>query len=193
MLGNAKTEELRQEVIDAAITFLETFQYLTQLNGLSPGQVKVMDKTYLLSSPWHKHTKHICPKGSIKSRKITPEKGSGMSYFFRIISIISYTEQEKYCYFSHPLVNEIFTTLSADGKKGPFYVSSKDPKLAALNIFENDTDAHISYVPVQKHPVTRKNIRPAERSMLAYLDFMINKAKFLKKGMYFILVFFIFI
>jgi hypothetical protein len=78
LVGNAKSEELRQEVIDSAVKFLEGFDYLTRLNGLSPSQIKVMDKTYLQTSPWHKHVKHICPKGSIKSRKITPEKGTGM-------------------------------------------------------------------------------------------------------------------
>jgi hypothetical protein len=37
-----------------------------------------MDKTYLQSSPWHKLTRHMGPKGSTKSRKETPEKGSGI-------------------------------------------------------------------------------------------------------------------
>lgn len=44
-----------------------------------------IDKTYLLTSPWHKNVRHICPSGSIKSRKLTCDRGSGnIIYFFFI-------------------------------------------------------------------------------------------------------------
>lgn len=79
------------------------------------------------------------------------------------------------------VANEIWTTLCADGRKGPFFVGTKDPKVAALDIFTG-MNAHISYVPILKNPVTKKNIRPAERSMMAYLDYMINEAGFLEPG-----------
>lgn len=155
LVGNAKSDELRQEVIDSAVQFLEGFDFLTRLNGLSPSQIKVMDKTYLQSSPWHKHIKHICLKGSTKSRKITPEKGS---------------------------VTEIWTTLSADGGKGPFFVGTKDAKLAAMKIFDGLDDAFMSHVPIRINPTTKKNHRPAERAMLAYLEYMINDCGYLRRG-----------
>lgn len=81
LVGNAKSDELRQEVIDEAVTFLEGFESLTKLNGLSLSQIKVMDKTYLQSSPWHKLVRHMSPRGTAKPRKITPEKGSCMFCF----------------------------------------------------------------------------------------------------------------
>jgi hypothetical protein len=79
-------------------------------------------------------------------------------------------------------VNEIWTTLSADGGKGPFYVSTKDAKLAVMKIFEGLDDAHLSYVPIQLNPSTKKNHRPAERAMLTYLEFMINECGYLQRG-----------
>jgi hypothetical protein len=46
-----------------------------------------MDKTYLISSPWHKYTRHIAMKGSHKPRKQTPEKGSG-THFVEVVSLL---------------------------------------------------------------------------------------------------------
>lgn len=194
LVGNAKSDELRQEVIDQAVAFLEGFENLTRLNGLSLSQIKVMDKTYLQSSPWHKLVRHMSPKGSAKPRKITPEKGSSMvcfsdqmvfvllacllsSFFICLLFLIDVS------YFtSYSLANEIWTTLCADGRKGPFFVGTKDPKLASMDVFAGVEDAFVSYVPIVKNPVTKKNVRPAERSMLAYLDYMINEAGFLEPG-----------
>jgi len=150
--GNAKASESNAETIQKAVEFLESFEILASLNGLSPSQIKVFDKTYLQTSPWHKNIRHIGMKGG-KSRKETPERGS---------------------------VHEIWTTLSGDGTKGPFYVSTKDPKLSAAVNFD-ETEGHISYIPIKKSS-NGKNTLPAERSMLEYLFHMIHIAKFFKEG-----------
>jgi DNA-binding transcriptional regulator YbjK len=77
-VGKADAGELVQEKIDEAVRFLTTFDYLVQSNAISTSQIKCMDKTYLMTSPWHKYVKHIGPRGSTKSRKICPERGAGV-------------------------------------------------------------------------------------------------------------------
>lgn len=83
---------------------------------------------------------------------------------------------------SDNVVTEIWTTLSADGGKGPFYVGTKDAKLAAMKIFDGMDDAYMSYVPIQLNATTKKNHRPAERAMLAFLEYMINDCGYLQRG-----------
>lgn len=78
-------------------------------------------------------------------------------------------------------MNEIWTTLSGDGSKGPFYVRTKDPGLAASNLFSDEIDAHLAYVPII-HDSNKRDIAPAERGMLAYLFYMVYVAGYLKKG-----------
>jgi hypothetical protein len=78
LVGKAEKDELLLENIDEAINFLKSFEFLVRLNGLNPSQVKVMDKTYLMSSPWHKFVRHMGPRGSNKSRKQCPQRGTGM-------------------------------------------------------------------------------------------------------------------
>lgn len=77
----------------------------------------------------------------------------------------------------------MWTTLRADGVKGPFYIQTKSPKVAAMNPFNLIQDnAHIDLVPVKLHPRTKKRIRPGEAGMKAYLEFMIDEAQFLNPG-----------
>lgn len=78
----------------------------------------------------------------------------------------------------------MWTTLRADGKKGPFFIQTKSAKIFNMNIFEDDPSAHISYVPILKNSKTDKNIRPGERGMLTYLKYMIEEVNFLKAGDY---------
>lgn len=153
LVGTAKRSELQEEMINEAVNFLETFDMLVKLNNLQPSQIKVMDKTYLITSPWHKHIRHLAPSGSNKPRKQTPEKGT---------------------------VHEIWTTLSGDGKKGDFYVQTKSLTVAEMNIFLYDNDAHVDYVPIMKNPKTKKNILPSERGMMSYLHYNINISQFLE-------------
>lgn len=77
------------------------------------------------------------------------------------------------------LVHEIFTTLAGNGEKGPFFVKTKSPKLT-LNLFSPES-GYICYVPILKNSTT-KDIGPAERSMIAYLYYMVNIAQFLRPG-----------
>lgn len=85
--------------------------------------------------------------------------------------------------FINILAHELWTTLRADGVKGPFYVQSKNPRVAALDPFDLDVDnARVALVPLTKNPVTKKNIRPGEAGMKAYLDFMIDEAQFFQEG-----------
>lgn len=73
--------------------------------------------------------------------------------------------------------------LSAAGTVGPFYVQTKSPKVAAANPFDLNADnARIALVPLVKNPVTKKNIRPGEAGMKAFLDFMIYEARFFNTG-----------
>lgn len=79
------------------------------------------------------------------------------------------------------LVNEIWTTLAANGQKGPFFVRTKNLKLAASNVFEGLDDAYLSYVPKLRDS-SKKDMAPAERGMYAYLFYMVKIAGFLKDG-----------
>lgn len=77
---------------------------------------------------------------------------------------------------------EIWTTLTANGTKGPFFVQSKDKKFATLDAFEPSDYAHVSYLPRVINPTTKKDTRPGERGFLQYLDYMINSAKYFRFG-----------
>lgn len=102
LTGNAKNSEREEYTIEKAVSFLQQVEFLLHA-GLQPSQLKVstvaffyvscsratipcfassyfqvLDKTYLISSPWHKYIRHIAPKGSNKPRKLTPQKGSCM-------------------------------------------------------------------------------------------------------------------
>ncbi len=52
-----------------------------------------------------------------------------------------------------------------------------------MNLFSEDEDAYICYTPVMKDHL-RKDQRPAERGMLAYLYFMVNISGYLSPGDY---------
>lgn len=71
--------------------------------------------------------------------------------------------------------------MSGDGSKGPFYVRTKDPRLASSTVFANSSDAYLSYVPVIRDSNNR-DMAPAERGMLAYLFYMVYVAGYLKRG-----------
>ncbi len=60
------------------------------------------------------------------------------------------------------LAHEVWTTLSGDGRIGTFYVRTGERKLAEMNIFHEDDDAHLSYIPVLLNSKTKKNISPGE-------------------------------
>lgn len=80
------------------------------------------------------------------------------------------------------LAHEIWTTLSGDGRKGPFFVRTSEKKVAELEIFRDDPDAYLCYVPILRDPKTKKNISPGERATLAYLRYMIVESKFIEAG-----------
>lgn len=79
------------------------------------------------------------------------------------------------------VVHEIWTTLAGNGEKGPFFVRTKNPKLAHSNLFEGQVDAHLSYVPILRD-ASKKDMAPAERGMYAYLFYMVKIAQYLKEG-----------
>lgn len=79
-------------------------------------------------------------------------------------------------------MNEVWTTLAADGTTGPFYVSTSSEPMSKLAIFENDPNAKLAYVPVMKKSRQSKNVSPGERGCLAYLQYMIHEAKYLSRG-----------
>jgi hypothetical protein len=78
------------------------------------------------------------------------------------------------------LVHEIWTTLAADGSKGPFFVRTKNAKLKA-DVFQNENDAYLCYVPVLKSEKARDST-PAERGMLAYIYYNVNISRYLRIG-----------
>lgn len=80
------------------------------------------------------------------------------------------------------LAHEIWTTLSGDGTKGPFFVRTSEKKLAEMKIFLYQPDAFLSYVPILTDPKSKKNISPGERATLAYLRYMIIESKFIEPG-----------
>jgi hypothetical protein len=81
-VGNAKRSELLDSTIDSAVSFLETLETVVSDYHYRPDQIKVFDKTYLMTSPWHKFVKHMSAKGENKPRKQTCDRGDGMIYFF---------------------------------------------------------------------------------------------------------------
>jgi len=80
---------------------------------------------------------------------------------------------------SHLLAHEVWTTLCGDGRKGPFYVRTKDRNVNP-NLFASETDAYICLVPPLKS--NGKDMTPAERGMLAYLFYNVNVSGFLNRG-----------
>jgi hypothetical protein len=132
-----------------------------------------IDKTYLFTSPWHKNVRHICPSGSIKSRKLTCDRGAGFIYHFSInfysLILIVYSSFKGH---------EIWSTLRSDGKRGTFYVRTSEIKLANEQLI----DGKISYVPVLKDVKSKKNISPGERSTLTYLYYMITISQEFQPG-----------
>jgi hypothetical protein len=84
-------------------------------------------------------------------------------------------------YCSLLLVHEIWTTLAANGDKGPFFVRTKNPKLVDSRVFDGQDDAYLSYVPILRD-ASKKDMAPAERGMYAYLFYMVNIARFIKEG-----------
>jgi hypothetical protein len=75
LVAKADSDELRQENIDEAIDFLPGMEALVMLNGMSASSIKVMDKTYLMTSPWHTYIRQMGPRGSSKSRRQCPQRG----------------------------------------------------------------------------------------------------------------------
>jgi hypothetical protein len=157
LVGNASSKETarREEIIQETVDWLESLDQFTTQYNISAAQIKAIDKTYLCTAPWHKYVRHIGPTGSIKSRKVTSDRG---------------------------VAHEIWTTLAADGRSGPFFVRTKEMKLVERNIFGLNDNGHICYVPPLIDPKSRKNISPGERSTLAYLRYMIYDSKFIERG-----------
>lgn len=71
--------------------------------------------------------------------------------------------------------------MAANGEKGPFFVRTKNPKLAHSDLFSDVDDAYLSYVP-KLLDGNKKDMAPAERGMYAYLFYMAKIARFLKEG-----------
>lgn len=84
LAGNATQREVshREEVIEEASGWLEALESYVSKYNISPSQIKAIDKTYLCTSPWHKHVKHLGPTGSSKSRKLTSDRGTGIFQLF---------------------------------------------------------------------------------------------------------------
>jgi hypothetical protein len=78
LVGNANEAEISEETFEEGLNFLETLKLLIERYNFRNDQIISIDKTYLMTSPYHKNVKHICPRGSNKSRKITCSRGSGM-------------------------------------------------------------------------------------------------------------------
>jgi len=81
LVGNATLKETtrRELVIKESVDWLESLDTFIVKFNISPRQIKAIDKTYLSTSPWHKYVRHIGPRGSIKSRKVTCDRGTCMS------------------------------------------------------------------------------------------------------------------
>lgn len=80
LVGNASINETnqREAAIQESVDWLESVSSFATRNKLPPRKIKAIDKTYLTTSPWHKYVRHIGPRGSTKSRKVTSERGTGM-------------------------------------------------------------------------------------------------------------------
>lgn len=89
-VGKAEGGELDQGTIDTAVTFLRGLEIVAKLTGLSLSQIKVVDKTYLMTSPWHKFVKHMGIRGSNKPRKISPQRGHGTPSFPLLPGLFSF-------------------------------------------------------------------------------------------------------
>lgn len=83
LVGNASIKETndREKAIKESVDWLESLASFASNNNISPQKIKAIDKTYLTTSPWHKYVRHIGPRGSTKSRKVTNERGTGMFCF----------------------------------------------------------------------------------------------------------------
>lgn len=81
LVGNASSKELfdREGVIREAVQFLSMFREFQLKHNIRRDQIKAIDKTYLYTSPYHRHVRHMGPRGSIKSRKVASNRGVGMS------------------------------------------------------------------------------------------------------------------
>lgn len=72
--------------------------------------------------------------------------------------------------------------MCANGKKGPFFVQTKEEAIANLDTFTPDENAYVSFLPRQINHRTKKDERPGERGALQYFDYMINSVQFFKSG-----------
>lgn len=79
------------------------------------------------------------------------------------------------------LAHEVWTTLSGDGRIGPFFVKTKEEKLVEMDIFNADDNGYVCFIPVLRG-LNSKDISPGERATLAYLYYMIYEKKFLEEG-----------
>lgn len=87
LVGNASAKEIesREEVIQEGVDFLNSLALFISRYNITSEQIKVFDKTYLATSPWHKYVKQICMKGSVKSRKLTPDQGPSKYFLDSLI------------------------------------------------------------------------------------------------------------
>ena len=90
LVGNASIKEAtqREKAIQESVDWLESVSSFASRNNLPPSKIKAIDKTYLTTSPWHNYVRHIGPRGSTKSRKVTSERGTGIIsiVFLQVIS-----------------------------------------------------------------------------------------------------------
>lgn len=77
-------------------------------------------------------------------------------------------------------MEEVWTTIAADGSRGPFYVNTSRASLCAMNIFDG-IDAKLNYVPPLVNHLGR-NVAPGERGALSYFQYMVEVAQYFKDG-----------
>lgn len=85
-VGNANCSELKGETIDVGVKFLEDLSSMIDRYNLRSENIIAFDKTYLMTSPWHKMIKHMSPTGKNKPRKKTCPRGAGniLSFSFPV-------------------------------------------------------------------------------------------------------------
>jgi hypothetical protein len=115
--SNATEEELSQESMQAAVDYLANVREFITLHDIE--NVVVVDKTSLMTSPFHKYRRHIAFRGRGKPRRITPPRG-----------------------YAHI----VYTGLKINGEKCPFFVQTVEKDLALGDIFKPG-EGFISYVP----------------------------------------------
>ncbi len=92
--GNAKPEESmnREKSVEESSEWLESLERFMLFYNIPIDRLLAIDKTYLYTSPYHKHVRHIAPSGSIKPRKLTCSRGASMfSFIFWVYFLLCFS------------------------------------------------------------------------------------------------------